>query len=101
MIDQIKIGCASTKTIYGKRLDTVLIELNPEAKISGLFTSNKFKSAPVQICLKQLKKKMKGKKMLAINAGNANAATGKKGVSHAKKLIPEISSLTEISATQI
>ena len=61
MIDQIKIGCASTKTIYGERLDTALIELNPDAKISGLFTSNKFKSAPVQICLKQLKKKMKGK----------------------------------------
>ena len=101
MIDQIKIGCASTKTLYGKRLDTVLIELNPEAKISGLFTSNKFKSSPVQICLKHLKKKMKGKKMLAINAGNANAATGKKGVSDAKKLIREISSLTEISATQI
>ena len=101
MIDQIKIGCASTKTIYGERLDTALIELNPDAKISGLFTSNKFKSAPVQICLKQLKKKMKGKKMLAINAGNANAATGKKGVSDAKKLIREISSLTDISTTQI
>ena len=87
MIEQIKIGCASTKTTYGHRLDTTLVELNSDAKISGLFTSNKFKSAPVQICLDQLEAKMKGKKMLAINAGNANAATGKKGVSDAKKLI--------------
>ena len=39
--------------------------------------------------------------MLAINAGNANAATGKKGVSDAKKLIQEISNLTNISTTQI
>ena len=101
MIEQIKIGCASTKTTYGHRLDTTLVELNSDAKISGLFTSNKFKSAPVQICLDQLKAKMKGKKMLAINAGNANAATGKKGVSDAKKLIKEISNLTNISTTQI
>ena len=70
MIDQIKIGCASTKTIYGERLDTVLIELNPEAKISGLFTSNKFKSAPVQICLKQLKKKMKDQRKQLTSSGN-------------------------------
>ena len=101
MIEQIKIGCASTKTTYGHRLDTTLVELNSDAKISGLFTSNKFKSAPVQICLDQLEAKMKGKKMLAINAGNANAATGKKGVSDAKKLIQEISNLTNISTTQI
>ena len=101
MIKEIHIGCASTNTHYGKRLDTTLVKLNSKANLSALFTSNKFKSAPVQICLSQIKKKMKGEKILAINAGNANAATGRKGVSDTKKLIKEISNLTNIPTDQI
>ena len=80
MLSDIKIGCSSTNTKYGKRLDTAVVELNTKANVSGLFTSNKFKSAPVQVCLDQFKKKMRGKKMLIVNAGNANAATGKKAL---------------------
>ena len=101
MIKEIHIGCASTNTHYGKRLDTTLVKLNSKANLSALFTSNKFKSAPVQICLSQIKKKMKGEKILAINAGNANAATGRKGVSDTKKLIKEISNLSNIPTDQI
>ena len=101
MIKEIHIGCASTNTHYGKRLDTTLVKLNSKANFSALFTSNKFKSAPVQICLNQIKKKMKGEKILAINAGNANAATGRKGVSDTKKLIKEISNLSNIPTDQI
>lgn len=101
MIKEVHIGCASTNTHYGKRLDTTLVKLNSKANFSALFTSNKFKSAPVQICLNQIKKKMKGEKILAINAGNANAATGRKGVSDTKKLIKEISNLSNIPTDQI
>ena len=101
MIGEINIGCSSTKTKYGKRLDTTIVELNPNAKISGLFTSNKFKSAPVQVCLNQIKTKMKGKKMLMINAGNANAATGKAGIRDTNKLIKNVSMLSGIPTNQI
>ena len=87
MIKEINIGCASTNTSYGRRLDTTLVELNSKANVSALFTSNKFKSAPVQVCLNHLKTKKKGRKILAINAGNANAATGKKGISDTKKVM--------------
>ena len=101
MIKEINIGCASTKTKYGKRLDTTIVELNPSAKLSGLFTSNKFKSAPVQVCLNQIKTKMKGKKMLIINAGNANAATGEAGIRDTNKLIKNISALSGLPTNQI
>ena len=101
MIKEINIGCASTKTKYGKRLDTTIVELNPSAKLSGLFTSNKFKSAPVQVCLNQIKTRMKGKKMLIINAGNANAATGEAGIRDTNKLIKNISALSGLPSNQI
>ena len=54
MLKDIKIGCASSKTKYGTRLDTSIVKLEKEAIWSGLFTSNKFKSAPVEICLKKI-----------------------------------------------
>ena len=101
MINEISIGCSSTNSKYGKRLDTAIVELNSKAKISGLFTSNKFKSAPVQICLDQFKSKMSGKKLLIVNAGNANAATGKKGILDTKKLVKRISDLSGVSSNQI
>ena len=101
MIEEINIGCASTNTSYGRRLDTTLVELNSKANMSALFTSNKFKSAPVQVCLNHIKTKKKGRKILAINAGNANAATGKKGVSDTKKLAKEISKLSGIPISHI
>ena len=101
MIKEINIGCASTNTSYGRRLDTTLVELNSKANVSALFTSNKFKSAPVQVCLNHIKTKKKGRKILAINAGNANAATGKKGVSDTKKLVKEISNLSGVPIDHI
>ena len=101
MIEEINIGCASTNTSYGRRLDTTLVELNSKANMSALFTSNKFKSAPVQVCLNHIKTKKKGRKILAINAGNANAATGKKGVSDTKKLAKEISKLSGVPISNI
>ena len=101
MIEEINIGCASTNTSYGRRLDTTLVELNSKANMSALFTSNKFKSAPVQVCLNHIKTKKKGRKILAINAGNANAATGKKGISDTKKLLKEISNLSGVPISHI
>ena len=101
MIKEINIGCASTNTSYGRRLDTTLVELNSKANVSALFTSNKFKSAPVQVCLNHIKTKKKGRKILAINAGNANAATGKKGISDTKKLAKEISNLSGVPISHI
>ncbi len=76
MLKNIKIGCASSKTKYGTRLDSSIVKLEKEAIWSGLFTSNKFKSAPVEICLEKMNKNISKPKILMVNAGNANAATG-------------------------
>ena len=77
---EIKIGASSSQQNYGDRLDTVLVELNKKATLSGLFTTNDLKAAPVQICSKNILNKKKKKKYLVINTGNANAATGSKGL---------------------
>jgi glutamate N-acetyltransferase/amino-acid N-acetyltransferase len=101
MLKDIKIGCASSKTKYGARLDTSIVKLEKEAIWSGLFTSNKFKSAPVEICLEKMNKNISEPKVLMVNAGNANAATGKKGKKDSEKLIEGVSSSLNVSKDNI
>ena len=101
MLKDIKIGCASSKTKYGARLDTSIVKLEKEAIWSGLFTSNKFKSAPVEICLEKINKNISEPKVLMVNAGNANAATGKKGKKDSEKLIEDVSSSLNVSRDNI
>ena len=101
MFEEIKIGCSSSGSKYGTRLDTTIVKLEKKAIWSGLFTSNKFKSAPVEICLEKINKNISEPKILMINAGNANAATGKKGKKDSEKLINEVSRLLNVSKDNI
>ena len=83
---EVKIGCSSSYQKYGKRLDTAIIQVPRNSKISGLFTSNKFPAAPVKVAKRNLTNLDKKKKTaLFINAGNANAATGPEGLKDINK----------------
>ena len=88
----IKLGSASSNTRYGKREDSLVVTICSEAKLSGKFTSNKLKAAPVTEALQNLSSNEKGSKVLLINAGNANAANGPKGIKDVKKYCKEIAS---------
>ena len=84
---EVKIGCSSSYQKYGKRLDTAIIQVPRNSKISGLFTSNKFPAAPVKVAKRNLINLDKKKKTaLFINAGNANAATGPEGLKDINKM---------------
>ena len=84
---EVKIGCSSSYQKYGKRLDTAIIQVPRNSKISGLFTSNKFPAAPVKVAKRNLTSLDKKKKTaLFINAGNANAATGPEGLEDINKM---------------
>ena len=85
---EVKIGCSSSYQKYGKRLDTAIIQVPRNSKISGLFTSNKFPAAPVKVAKRNLTNLDKKKKTaLFINAGNANAATGPDGLKDINKML--------------
>ena len=84
---EVKIGCSSSYQKYGKRLDTAIIQVPRNSKISGLFTSNKFPAAPVKVAKRNLTNLDKKKKAAVfINAGNANAATGPEGLKDINKM---------------
>ncbi|HWT99126.1 MAG TPA: bifunctional glutamate N-acetyltransferase/amino-acid acetyltransferase ArgJ [Terriglobales bacterium] len=63
---------------YKNRTDVMLMELAAGSTIAGVLTKSLTRSAPVDLCRKNLK----GGKVRAIlvNSGNANAFTGKAGI---------------------
>ena len=63
-----------------ERLDFALVEAECPAQCVGMFTQNKFCAAPVLFNRSQLGKSGVAKiRAIAINSGNANAATGSRG----------------------
>jgi glutamate N-acetyltransferase / amino-acid N-acetyltransferase len=74
----VELAIAETGLRYKNRPDILLAIMDPGTTVAGCFTLSKSRSAPVDWCAKNLKG---GKaRAVAINAGNANAFTGKAGV---------------------
>lgn len=66
------------------RKDLALIYSEKEAVMSGMFTFNKIKAAPVRLDMKRIKQ---GRgQAIVVNSGNANACTGKQGMMDAMKM---------------
>ena len=89
-IEGISFGTASSNTRYGKKEDSLIVTLPQESILSGKFTSNKLKAAPVKLAIENLSNSKKAKKVLLINAGNANAATAPNGLKDVRKYCKEI-----------
>lgn len=60
----------------------VILCTNPKTTAAGLFTTNDVKAAPVLLCRKHIRSKHT--RLVLVNAGNANAATGAKGLKDAE-----------------
>jgi len=77
-IDGVELAIAETGIRYKNRPDVLLATLAPGTTVAGCFTLSKSRSAPVDWCAQSLKGGTA--RALVINAGNANAFTGKAGV---------------------
>jgi glutamate N-acetyltransferase / amino-acid N-acetyltransferase len=66
------------------RKDLALIFSEKEAVITGLFTTNEVKAAPVRIDMERIRL---GKgQVIVVNSGNANACTGERGIRDALEI---------------
>nr|CRH06796.1 bifunctional arginine biosynthesis, Glutamate N-acetyltransferase [Candidatus Magnetococcus massalia] len=62
----------------GEILDLMLVEMDSDTRAAGTFTKNRVCAAPVILCRDRLPEGRAG--ALLVNAGNANACTGPKGM---------------------
>jgi len=67
------------------RPDVALIFSEKPANFAGVFTSNLFPAAPVQLCREKVLAQSKAQ-AIVVNSGNANACTGLEGYKNATKM---------------
>jgi len=73
----VRLAVGASGTRYRNRNDLTLIELAPGAAVHCLFTRNRFCAAPVTVARAHVA--VATPRYLVINAGNANAGTGRAG----------------------
>lgn len=88
MVQGFKASAVIAGLKKDRTLDLALIFSEKESVAAGVFTTNKVKAAPVILSREHLKK---GKsRAIVANAGNANACTGKAGLSDARLTVERV-----------
>jgi len=96
----VRIGVTEAGVRKVGRKDVTVVLMDAGASVSGVFTSNRFCAAPVQICREHLTAGH-GIRAMLINTGNANAGTGADGLARARSTCEALAQKLDISVDQI
>ena len=95
----VRLASAACAIRYRERDDLMLMELAPGTSIAGVLTRSLTRSAPVDICQRHLKG---GKaRAILVNAGNANAFTGKAGDQSVKRCVAALTGALDCRAREV
>lgn len=84
---------------YKDRTDLLVMELPAGTAAAGVLTTSKTRSAPVDWCAHALKK---GRgRVVVVNAGNANAFTGEKGVASVRRTVEAAAAVFGCKETEV
>jgi glutamate N-acetyltransferase/amino-acid N-acetyltransferase len=100
----IELGFAEAGIKKPNRKDVLVMSLAPTATVSGVFTTNRFCAAPVQVCkahLEGLQMAAGPMRALVVNTGNANAGTGDAGLADANATCAALAELLDCEPAQI
>jgi glutamate N-acetyltransferase/amino-acid N-acetyltransferase len=96
----VRWGIAEAGVRKANRKDLSVMLLDAGASVAGVFTSNRYCAAPVQVCREHLAQGS-AVRALVINTGNANAGTGAPGLAHARQTCEALASLLQCAPAQI
>ena len=74
----VRLAVSETGIKYNNRPDLMVALLDPGTTIAGVLTRSRTRSAPVDLCAANLK--TGSARAIIVNAGNANAFTGRHGI---------------------
>ena len=102
-IKGVSLGIAEAGIKKSNCKDLLLITLDKDAKIGGVFTQNRFCAAPVIVAKEHLfeSNPIFPIRALIINTGNANAGTGEEGITHARSICAELARLLGCDEKQV
>jgi len=96
----VEIGVTEAGIRKANRRDLTVFRLAQGTNVAGVFTRNRFRAAPVQVCEAHLA--AGGPiRALVINTGNANAGTGAEGLQKAQDTCVALGQLMGVPAQQI
>ncbi len=95
----VRIGVTEAGVRKPGRKDVTVMLLDPGCTVGGVFTTNRFCAAPVQICREHLA--ASDIRAVVINTGNANAGTGADGLARAKETCSALAGKLSLQATQV
>ncbi|WP_029048083.1 bifunctional glutamate N-acetyltransferase/amino-acid acetyltransferase ArgJ [Cupriavidus sp. amp6] len=100
----VELGWAEAGIRKANRKDVLVVRVAEGSTVAGVFTSNRFCAAPVQVCREHLAaagKSGKGIRALVVNTGNANAGTGEQGLANARATCDALAAQLGIDAGQV
>ncbi|NCT82845.1 MAG: bifunctional glutamate N-acetyltransferase/amino-acid acetyltransferase ArgJ [Comamonadaceae bacterium] len=96
----VRLGVTMAGVRKANRRDLTVIALDEGAAVAGVFTSNRFCAAPVQVCREHLAGGAAIRALL-INTGNANAGTGADGLARARQTCQALAQLMGCAPEQV
>jgi len=99
-VDGVTIGVAAAGIRKENRPDLTVFRLAPGTTVAGVFTTNRFRAAPVIVCEQHLAAD-NPIEALVINTGNANAGTGERGMIDAKRMCAATAQALGIAETSV
>jgi len=96
----VRIGVAEAGVRKAGRKDLTVFLLDEGATVAGVFTSNRFCAAPVQVCREHLAGGQSIRAMV-VNTGNANAGTGADGLARARSTCAALAAELGVAPAQV
>ncbi|WP_444896375.1 bifunctional glutamate N-acetyltransferase/amino-acid acetyltransferase ArgJ [Microbulbifer sp. SSSA005] len=98
-VEGVRLASVPARIKDWERNDLLLVELAEGTSVAATFTQNTFCAAPVTVAKEHI---AKGEvRALVVNAGNANAATGVRGLADARATCEAVADALKISAEQV
>ena len=96
-IDGIRLGAAAAGIKYRDRLDLAVLLLDEGSTVGGVFTTSAFCAAPVIVA----RDRVGAARALVVNSGNANAATGDRGLADARSTCARVAAGIGVEDTAV
>ncbi len=95
VITGVRLGVARAGLARGERDDVMVMQLAPGSTVAAVFTRNRFCAAPVQVAREHLAQT--APRYLVVNAGNANAGTGERGLADARRVCARLAGVAGVA----
>ena len=93
-VSGIRISAVKSGIKFKDRLDLVICEIDKKSSVAGVFTTNKFCAAPVQLARENLRRG--DIRYFIVNTGYANAGTGELGIQAARQCCSKLAEITGV-----